>query len=99
MKVKRDLEWQKQIGKRLEIGLKVLGRRQADVARFLGMSPQRLNNYVKGTRPLDMELAVQICDEYGLTLDYLYRGESRTLPFDLHNEVQRFMGRPGTIKH
>jgi transcriptional regulator with XRE-family HTH domain len=99
MKIKRDEAWQKLVGKRLRIGLQVAGRRQAEVAKALDISPQRLGNYITGTRPLDIETATEICDQFGLTLDFLYRGTMHTLPKEIYDGVYRFMGAPGATKH
>lgn len=32
------------------------------------------NNWERGTRRIPVEAAMQLCEAYGVTLDYLYRG-------------------------
>lgn len=37
-------------------------------------SPTQYNNWEKGTRRIPIESAERLCDIYGLTLDFVYRG-------------------------
>ena len=44
---------------------------QNAIARDLGMSQQRLNNYINGQREPDFETAIRIAEYFHVSLDYL----------------------------
>lgn len=39
-----------------------------------GFSPTQYNNWERGLRRIPVECAERLCDIYGLTLDFMYRG-------------------------
>ncbi len=39
-----------------------------------GFSPTQYNNWEKGLRRIPVDFAETLCDTYGLTLDFVYRG-------------------------
>jgi len=39
-----------------------------------GFSPTQYNNWERGTRRIPVEASERLCDRYGLTLDFVYRG-------------------------
>ena len=39
-----------------------------------GFGPTRYNNWAKGNQRIPVEAAEKLCDSYGLTLDFIYRG-------------------------
>lgn len=39
-----------------------------------GFSPTQYNNWEKGSRRIPVDQAERLCDAYGLTLDFVYRG-------------------------
>lgn len=39
-----------------------------------GFNPTQYNNWEKGTRRIPVDSAERLCDTYGLTLDFVYRG-------------------------
>lgn len=57
-----------------------LGITQAEFARSVAISPTRMNNFETGFRRLTLDVASKICDRYGVTLDWLYRGDPSGLP-------------------
>lgn len=63
------------IGRRLGAIRKTFGAgTQKDWAEKHGFRPTQWNNWEHGTRRIPIECAVLLCDNYGLTLDYVYRG-------------------------
>lgn len=56
---------------------------QADMARLLGVSPTRLNNWVKGDNLLPVPYAYKLKQLTGVTLDYIYCGDVSSLPIKL----------------
>lgn len=83
----RPEEWQKAVGERLRRTRAALGLSQVQMSRSIGVSPQRWNNWERGTRPLDLSAAVALCERHELTLDWLYRGVSAGLPYELGLKV------------
>lgn len=47
---------------------------QKDWAAKHGFSKTQYNNWENGTRRIPVESAERLCDLYGLTLDFVYRG-------------------------
>lgn len=59
------------------------GLTQADFGATVGCSPGRWSNYENGHRPLPPEIASKVCLTYGVTMDWLYRGNSYGLPKEM----------------
>lgn len=68
------------IGDRLKLTREALGLNQAAFARLVGISPQGINNYEKGTQRPQLDQAFQICRATGATLDWIYFGDRSGLP-------------------
>jgi transcriptional regulator with XRE-family HTH domain len=98
MRVKHDDNWQKQVGQRLEATLGALNIADADVARAIEITPQRWSNYVNGHRPISVDLAIALCNRYGLTLDWIYRGRIDGLAVSLADKL-RPPAPPATVVH
>ena len=88
MKQKRDMQNLKSVGKRLVLTRRALDQGQAELARYLKISPQRLNNYERGLRPLDLDLAINMVKRWRLTLDWLYLGDESSLPKGLAKDIE-----------
>lgn len=82
MHVEKSEVWRRVVGARLGAFREARKKSQAEFARLMDISPQRWNNYETGRRPVEISFAIELC-RYGLTLDYLYRGEMAGLPMDL----------------
>ena len=95
MKIAKKSAWQELVGNRIVMLRTAKGVRQAQLARHLKISPQRLSNYERGERPLDVEQAIAICDNIQGTLDYLYRGIHAGLPFEV---IQRLASQEGRLE-
>jgi len=83
MKLKKSPEWMEAVGHRLKQSREVLGKSQAEICRALKIGTARWNNYEKGKRPLDLDVALDLCRHFNLSLDWLYRGLPGTLPYTL----------------
>jgi transcriptional regulator with XRE-family HTH domain len=53
------------------------------------LKQNRYSQYESGARPLTIDAAHRICDEYGVTLDWLYRGDHSRLPHHLAIDIAR----------
>jgi len=67
------------IGARLRAFRDRLGLTQHTFARRAGLTQQALAQYESGKRKPAVDIATAFCDTYGLTLDYIYRGDVRGL--------------------
>lgn len=87
MHPQRSEDWQQAVGDRLRKTRTVMGLTQRAMCKSIGVSPSRWNNWEQGKRPLDLEAAVALCERHELTLDWLYRGVSAGLPYELGLKV------------
>jgi transcriptional regulator with XRE-family HTH domain len=70
----------KYVAKRLELFRKALGLRQVDLVRELDWSPQKWGQWEKGQRTPNIADMIELAERYGVTLDYVYRGDMSRLP-------------------
>lgn len=68
------------IAARLVVLMDALERNQTSFASLLGITPSALNNYLKGLRRPDLDIAITIASKTGVTLDWLYLGDRSGLP-------------------
>lgn len=77
------------IGKRLSQLRTALDVSQAELCREIKCSPTRWNNYELGDRRITLPIAMKLADEYGASLDWIYRGERGGLPLDLRSRLNK----------
>lgn len=82
-KVRRNIVNQKDVARRIVMTREALNLTPTELAENLGISIQRLNNYESGRRPFDIDLAIALCDQWDVTLEWLYRGKRSGLSADL----------------
>lgn len=63
-----------EVGGRLRLAIEALGKSQAEVARAMGVSPTKLNNWLRGDNYPSNLVIVALCDRYNITADWLLRG-------------------------
>ncbi len=68
------------IARRVEALMTSLGHNQTSFALLVGISQPALNNYLKGIRRPDIDVAIQMQLRTGVTLDWLYLGDRSGLP-------------------
>lgn len=79
-----DVSSYEAIGKRLVATRLALGfESQMEFAAAANISPQALNNYERGRSRPALEIALALCNRFGLTLDWIYRGDAGGLPHRL----------------
>ena len=62
------------VGNNLRLAIDALGLSQAEFCRRTGIAPNKLSNYLRGDNYPDPIWLVRVCDEFGLTTDWFYRG-------------------------
>ena len=60
---------------------------QAELCRKIDCAPNRWNQYEKGDRIITLEIADRLCDLFGVTLDWIYRGDQSGLPLRLSDKL------------
>lgn len=68
-------QYKRDVGARLRLAIEALDLSFAEVARELDESPSKLGNWMRGTNFPDPWFVRRFCDRYGLTTDWLYRGQ------------------------
>lgn len=79
----------KAIGERLESLRVALDLSQTEFAARAGIAQNTYNQYAKGRNLIRLDFAERICDEYGVTLDWIYRGDASSLPVNIANLIRR----------
>lgn len=52
-----------------------------------GLSQPQYHQFESGKRRLSLDAALALCETYGLTLDWLYRGDPSGLPYRLARDL------------
>lgn len=76
------------VARRLRLTRRALGMTQAEVAETCGIGRTAFNQYETGTRLLTLTAALALCGAFGLTLDWLYRGDPSGLPHRLFEAIR-----------
>ena len=79
----------KAIGERLEALRLAFSINQSEFAARAGIAQNTYNQYAKGKNLPRLDFAERICDEYGVTLDWIYRGDQSGLPVHIANLLKR----------
>ena len=77
------------VAARLRHTRQALGVNQRQFAKRANLRQNRYNQYESGARALTIDAAQKICNEYGVTLDWLFRGDRSMLPHRLAIEIGR----------
>ena len=76
------------IGKRLQLTREVLGFNQADFADRCGIARNTYNQYEMGVNRPPVEAALKLRELFGLTLDWIYAGDSSALKYELADKIK-----------
>ena len=63
-------------------------------ARRAGLTPHRYNQYEKGRRPLTIDAAMRLSKTYGISLDWLFRGDPAFMPLSLIQRISQGQANP-----
>ena len=73
------------IVERLEWVRHYFGKSQKDFAESIAVMPSAYNNWCRGRQIPSLDCAVRVKRRYGISLDFLYFGETRNLPERIRN--------------
>ena len=77
------------IGDRLRAVREALELSQSDVARAIDVRANTYNQWEHGKRLIDPLVASRLCDQFGVTMDWIYRGNMSSLPHHLAEKLVR----------
>jgi len=77
------------IAVRLKLARKAWGMNQASWCRTIGIDQQAWNNYERGLRRISLDQAIKICQATGISLDWIYRGLTGGMAFNLAAKLQQ----------
>lgn len=66
----------------------------SEMARSVGLSPQRWYNYETGRRILDLDTALVVIEEHGVDFNWLYAGNMKGLDGSLARALKRQQKKP-----
>jgi len=84
------------VARRLRLTRTALGypnRQQSDFAAESGIAQSHYNKFETGERRLTLTIAMKLCHRWGITLDWLFRGDPSGLPAKLWNEIRELRKR------
>ena len=75
------------VGRRLEALRISLNLSRRDFANSFGLDPSSYTKTVDGEKPLRSQAGFAISEQWGVTMDYLYRGKLSDLPENLRESI------------
>jgi transcriptional regulator with XRE-family HTH domain len=63
------------------------GLKAAEFSKAIGVQPNTYSQWENGARLLDVLVAIRISERFGITLEWLYRGNAAQLPNAIFNDV------------
>lgn len=80
----------RQTAERLRLAQEAIDPNQTRFAERAGLPQPKFANYISRSnpRPLTIDSALKLCEEYGLSLDWLYRGNPAFMPAGLLSKIE-----------
>jgi len=76
------------VGERLRITREALGLAQSEFAERCGLARNTYNQYEQGKNIPRIENGIAICEAFGLSLDWIYRGDPSSLPYKTADAIK-----------
>jgi ribosome-binding protein aMBF1 (putative translation factor) len=86
---RRMAETLKSLAARLKTTREALELSAAELCRRIDCKANRWSQYEGGERKITLEVANALCDEFGLSLDWIYRGNPAQLPHALRIKIRQ----------
>jgi hypothetical protein len=80
------------IAYRLALFTKATGLIQAEICRRSGLKENAYSQFVNGQRRLTIDAAMKLRDTFGVTLEYLYAGDMKGLPYSMGAAIEASQG-------
>lgn len=85
LNMNQDFESLMAIAHRLIATREGMGYTQKEFCERAGIAPNTYNQWERAKGRPQLDMAIQLCRTYHLTLDWIYRGNALGLPADLQN--------------
>jgi len=82
------LALRRRVGERLRWVREVIGQSQREFGRRAGLEPNAYNRIELGLVLPSVEVAIALCDAHGLTLDYIFRGDTGDLKHSIAEGIK-----------
>ena len=79
----------KSLASRLKMTREALELTPAELCRQINCKQNRWSQYEGGERRITLEIANALCDEFGLSLDWIYRANPAQLPHALRLKMRK----------
>jgi transcriptional regulator with XRE-family HTH domain len=79
----------KSLAKRVQETREALDLSQAELCKAIGIKANRWSQYESGERRITLSVAHKLCDEFGVTLDWIYRANPAGLPHALRIKIRQ----------
>ena len=77
------------VAQNMERAMEALGLTRSDAAKTMGISLQKLGNWLRPDNYPDPYLITVFCDRYGVTTDFIYRGIVSGLQKNVADDLAR----------
>lgn len=77
-----------QIADRLKRTREALGLKPAELCRATKIAPNTYSQWESATQRPELDKAKLLCDTFGYTLDWIYRGEMGGLPYTITSKLR-----------
>lgn len=78
---------------RLRVTREATGLTQAQFCRATGIGQQAWNNYERGRVRISLNAAIKVCQAFGFTLDWIYRGDADGVAIRLATKMREIIDR------
>lgn len=72
---------------RLEALRKAMGLQKGEFSGSFGLDASSYSKVLSGTKPLKSEYGFIIAERWGVTMDFIYRGDLSKMPEDLRSKI------------
>lgn len=79
----------KSLAARLKLTREALGLKPVEICRRIGIGENSWSMFENGDRRITLTVANKLCDEFGLSLDWIYRENPAQLPHELRMKMRK----------
>ena len=87
-----------EVGLRLAAARQAMDLKQVQVCAAIAVQPNTYSQWESGKRLADPLAVARFCDLYGITMDWIYRGQIGALPHSIADKVQAEYRRLSAIR-
>ena len=78
----REVEFYEDLAWRLRLAVEAIDRPKGEIAESIGVSQQRLSNWITEQNKPDWFSVAKLCRRYGISAEWVLLGEVKALPHD-----------------